>query len=124
METDTMKIEAMDGKQLRELIKSYDWDSEESYEAPARMIHNSECELALALDIFYRADGVRYFGLRARSKRGKESWMKFMDDLYEMILSGRIREGKMRYTVSLSKGKKFQLYKEDDVPEIFLEDVR
>lgn len=119
-----MEIETMDGRQLRELIRSYDWDQEESYEAPAGMIHNPGCELALALDIFYRADGIRYFSLRSRRKRGEENWMKFMDELYDLILSGKIKAGKMRYTVPLAKGKKFQLFKEDDVPEIFLDDVR
>lgn len=118
-----LEIEAMDGKELRELIKSYDWDLEESYEAPGRILLSPAFELALALDIFYRAGAVRYFGLRSRGKRGEEKWMGFMDGLYGRILSGDIREGNLRYTVPLPKGKKFQLFKEDDVPEIFLEDV-
>lgn len=43
---------------LKIQLKEYNWD--DGFEFPRKLLNSPECDLAMALDIFYLADGYGY----------------------------------------------------------------
>lgn len=43
---------------LRQLLNEYNWD--DGFDLAKEMLENPDCDLALALEIFYLADGYSY----------------------------------------------------------------
>ena len=43
---------------LKKTLKEYNWD--DGFEIPEKILRSENCDLALALEIFYLADGFAY----------------------------------------------------------------
>ena len=112
------KIEMMNMSynDLKKILNEYNWD--DGFEIPKKILSNQDCDLALALEIFYLADGFAYLeGFVKESKL--EEWEQFIDTLYKDILSGKYSKTSSHYEIPLTKVQKYK-FRKKSVPEIFL----
>ncbi len=101
---------------LKKILNEYNWD--DGFEIPKKILSNQDCDLALALEIFYLADGFAYLeGFVKESKL--EEWEQFIDTLYKDILSGKYSKTSSHYEIPLTKVQKYK-FRKKSVPEIFL----
>ena len=84
---------------------NYNWDN--GFDIPQRVLDNEKCDLSIALLIFYRADGLSYL-VDKSDNVNLPQWSSFIKRLYDSILMGKYQRGKIEFKVSLSK---VQLYK-------------
>lgn len=104
---------------LEELLHQYNWD--DGFEIPKAILDNPHCDLALALKVFYLADGFAYLdGLAEKS--GLSEWKQFIDSLYNHIVGHKYKVSGRPYEIPLSKVQKYKCRKKQ-VPEIFLTDL-
>lgn len=109
----------MSYSELEKLLDEYNWD--DGFEIPKKILDSSCCDLALALKIFYLADGFAYLGGTAEESRLSE-WKQFIYSLYNSILGDKYKEMGRRYVIPLTKVQKYKLRK-NKIPEIFLTDL-
>lgn len=97
----------------------YNWD--DGFEVPRTILADPDCDLALALEIFYLAGGYEY--LEKSAKRTKlQKWNPFITVLYEDILDNRFPKTDASFEIPLSKVQKYKLRKKG-AAEIFLTDL-
>ena len=101
------------------ILNEYNWD--DGFETPKKILDNPHCDLALALKIFYLADGFAYLDGFAEKTELKE-WKQFMHSLYNDILSDKYRESGRRYEIPLTKVQKYK-FRKKQIPEILLKDL-
>ena len=104
---------------LENMLSEYNWD--DGFEIPKEILANPYCDLALALSIFYHADGFAYLDGFAE-KAGLKEWNQFICSLYNDILGNKYRESDRRYTIPLTKVQKYK-FRKKHIPEIFLTDL-
>ncbi len=104
---------------LKKMLEEYNWDN--GFEIPLTILNDKNCDLALALEIFYLADGAAYLDGFAK-EAGLKEWREFIDTLYKDILKGRYPETGSHYEIPLTKVQKYKFGKKS-VPEIFLSDL-
>lgn len=109
----------MSYKNLKKMMDNYNWD--DGFEIPKKILSSPDCDLALALEIFYLADGFAYLDNFEMETSLKE-WNQFIVSLYNDILCGRYIKDSNPYEIPLSKVEKYKL-KKKQVPEIFLTDL-
>lgn len=110
------KLELSEDKQAKE---EYNWD--DGFEVPRTILADPDCDLALALEIFYLAGGYEY--LEKSAKRTKlQKWNPFITVLYEDILDNRFPKTDASFEIPLSKVQKYKLRKKG-AAEIFLTDL-
>ena len=67
---------------LKKILNEYNWD--DGFEIPKKILSNQDCDLALALEIFYLADGFAYLeGFVKESKL--EEWEQFIRNSRKLI---------------------------------------
>ena len=71
-------------KEMKRLLADYNWD--DGFELPKRIVSDPNCDLALALEVFYLGDGFGYFQTYAHNTGGTKEWFCFMNALYEDCL--------------------------------------
>ena len=107
--------------QLKDILDNYDWD--DGLAVPAGLLADSNCDLALALEIFYLAEGERYlFKPEEVEASWDEEWKDFLIALYNDILNGKFLKTETRFKIPLSKVAIYKLRK-INIPEIFLNDL-
>ncbi len=89
------------------------------FEIPALILKEPACDLSLAIEIFYLCNGYGYF---LNSNSGSEEWRKFISELYGRILSGEFSREDYHYEIPLTETQREQM-RENNVPEIFLQDL-
>ncbi len=104
---------------LEEILNEYNWD--DGFEIPKGILDNSHCDLALALKIFYLADGFAYLD-GFEEKNGLKEWRQFICSLYNDILSNKYKESGTCYEIPLTKVQKYK-FRKKQIPEIFLKDL-
>jgi hypothetical protein len=104
---------------LEELLNEYNWD--DGFETPKEILINPYCDLALALKIFYLADGFAYLE-GAAEKSGLSEWKQFINSLYNNILDNKYKESGRQYEIPLTKVQKHK-FRKKQIPEIFLTDL-
>lgn len=104
---------------LVDMLKTYNWD--DGFQVPREILADSNCDLALALEIFYLADGYLYLQ-QADHTTNLKNWEPFLAALYQDILKNRYPKTNTSFSVPLNKVQKYQLRKKL-VPEIFLTDL-
>lgn len=104
---------------LQKALQEYNWD--DGFEIPEEILRNANCDLALALEVFYLADGFAYLDGHAEGT-GLEEWKQFIDKLYRDILSGKYVKTSNQYEIPLTKVQKYK-FRKKSVPEIFLSDL-
>ncbi|MNV74010.1 hypothetical protein D3C71_1671930 [compost metagenome] len=109
-------------------LDRYNWD--DGFEFPQSLLSDSGCDLALALKIFYLADGYGYLQrFIGEEPSGSPEWLAFMDALYARLVENQFPAAESRYPgrkhpyqIPLSKVQRFRLRKAN-VPDVFIEDV-
>lgn len=104
---------------LEKFLNTYNWD--DGFAIPEKILGSPHCDLALALKIFYLADGFAYLDGFAGKTESKE-WNKFISSLYNDILSNKYRKNGRPYQIPLTKVQKYK-FRKKQVPEIFLTDL-
>ena len=100
---------------------NYNWDN--GFEIPQKVLDNEKCDLSTALLIFHRADGLLYLEDKS-DKAGLPQWTSFIKRLYEAILTGKYKKGEIEFKVPLSKVQLFKLKKIITAEEnIFIENI-
>ena len=97
-----------DEEELYVYAYNYNWG--DGFEIPRIIMDNEASSLAVALLLFYRAGGYTYLSEKPTSSDLKE-WYSFVCELYDRILSGKYRVGKVAFTTDLTKVQMFKLRK-------------
>ena len=101
-------------------LDEYNWD--DGLDFPRKVVSDSNCDLALALEVFDLADGYSFLQEYPDIPDGNPEWIDFVKKLMQDILAGKYPKTSKHYEVDLSKVQKYKLSKLG-VPEVFLQDV-
>lgn len=85
---------------------NYNWD--DGFEIPEKIIDKECCDLSTALMIFYKVDGFRYLQEKSSMVSGQGNWTKFIGKLYSKIVNNTYRTGAIKFEPPLNK---IQIYK-------------
>ena len=77
-------------EELKQQLFDYNWD--DGFSFPQNLLNNDECDLALALDIFYLADGYGYIQNYPNVDYGTEDWLNFIETLMKDIIEDRYKK--------------------------------
>lgn len=104
-------LEELDKIEVAEILhiymNNYNWD--DGFEIPKKVLSKACCELSTALLVFYLADGERYLEDKDEIQNNNlTEWSIFLQDLYNQIMSGKFKKGEIFFEPPLSK---VQLYK-------------
>ena len=101
---------------LKNILAEYNWD--DGFDVPMKLLNDPNCDLALALEIFYLADGYAYLDNPVTNPK-LEKWSIFISDLYNDILNGKYVATEVSFKIPLSKVEKYK-FRKKNVPEVFL----
>lgn len=104
---------------LRALIRDYNWD--DGFFLPQAILNDPACDLALALEIFYLADGYALLNGNAEDC-ALTDWTAFICPLFENITKGRYLETGAAFAVPLNRTARYR-FRKQGVPEVFLTDL-
>ena len=105
--------------ELRKLLSEYNWD--DGFDLPNELLANPDCDLALALEIFFLADGYAYLTDRSCNASLQE-WRLFIEKLYADISDGKYIQTESAFVNPLTRVQKHKL-KNQQIPDIFLTDL-
>ena len=97
--------EIVDSEILHLYAYNYNWDN--GFKIPRKIIHKDCCQLSTALMMFYAADGIRYLQDKSEVNNLKE-WSIFIKELYNKIINNEFLEGTIKFTPPLSKVQIFK----------------
>jgi hypothetical protein len=100
--------EIVDSEILHLYAYNYNWDN--GFKIPRKIIHKDCCQLSTALMMFYAADGIRYLQDKSEVNNLKE-WSIFIKELYNKIINNEFLEGTIKFTPPLSKVQIFKIKK-------------
>ena len=110
----------MEYGEMKELVRTYNWD--DGFDIPEKIISDANCDLALALEVFYLGDGFGYFQTFSHNIGGIKDWFCFISKLYEGIAQSKYKKTNNHFAIPLSKVQRYQLMK-NNIPEVFLTDI-
>lgn len=106
-------------EEMKKTLAEYNWD--DGFETPKQLLDDSNCDLALALEIFYLADGYAYLDNPVANPK-LEKWSVFIAKLYNDILNEKYIATESTFKIPLSKVDKYK-FRRKQVPEVFLADI-
>lgn len=109
----------MQYSELRNILNEYTWD--DNFVVAHELLSDNACDLAMALEIFYLADGYAYLK-EPDAAINVEMWGIFIKNLYEDIISAKYLKTESHFKVPLTKVQKYQLIKKQ-IPEVILTDL-
>lgn len=107
-------------EEMKNRLEAYNWD--DGFAFPQTLLDDEQCDLAMALEIFYLGDGYTYFLTFIHNIGGTKEWFRFIDRLYHAIKNGEYAASGRHYRIPLSKVQRYQMAKRN-IPQVFLEDV-
>ena len=110
----------MQYEEMQQKLHQYNWD--DGFDLPWKIISDKNCDLAIALEVFYLADGFGYFQTFIHNVGGTKEWFCFMATLYEKIVNGTYPKTNHTYQIPLSKVQRMRMAKYH-IPSIFLNDI-
>ncbi len=90
---------------LIQFFYDYNWD--DGFKIPTKILDEKECTLQVALLIFEFADGFSYLETKGEDLELPE-WSQFISGLYKRILNGEFKKGECVYNPDLTR---VQIYK-------------
>lgn len=100
---------------------NYNWDN--GFDIPQAVLDNKNCDLGIALLIFYRADGFGYLTDKSDNTHLSQ-WLFFIKKLYNSILAGKYQKGKIGFKAPLSKVQLYNLKKViTEEEQIFIKEI-
>ncbi len=106
-------------QELMQFLDEYNWD--DGMEITYYMSMHQNCDLAVALNLFYLSDGTGILDEDFENCFNKE-WIFFVKHLYNRILNGDYKKGTIPFEVPLTKVQRYHL-KKNNFPEIFITDI-
>ena len=106
--------------ELQKIVRNYNWD--DGFELPQKVLSDERCDLALALEIFYLGDGYRYFQMYENNIAGTQERLEFISKLYDEIVNGKYEKMETHFEIPLSKVQRYQLRK-NNISEVLLTDL-
>lgn len=98
-------------------VEHYNWNN--GFEVPKQFLEDPECDLAMAMKLFYLADGYSFLqGLKSED----DDWLSFMQMMKTKIESGKYLIGEHHYRIPLTRVQRYKL-KKTGVSTVFLEDI-
>ncbi|MCM1133313.1 MAG: DUF4274 domain-containing protein [Ruminococcus flavefaciens] len=104
---------------MKKLLDEYNWD--DGLELPKQIVSDSNCDLAMALEVFWLGDGSSYI-FDDNSDCFDKEWYEFIKKLYNDINNGKYAVTENHFEISLTRTEKYYLQKKG-VPEIFYKDL-
>ena len=105
--------------ELQEKLRTYNWD--DGFAVPQEILDDPNCDLALALEIFYLADGFACLSGRTETS-GLTQWKEWIVSLYDGIRNGRYPQTDVPFEIPLTRTAKYQ-FRKKQIPEVFLRDL-
>ena len=106
-------------RELQEKLRGYDWD--DGFDTPREILDDPNCDLALALEIFYLGDG--YACLTGRvNESGLTEWKEFILSLYERIVHGNYSNTGVHFQIPLNRVARYK-FRKQNIPSVFLDDL-
>ncbi len=93
---------------LIQFLYDYNWD--DGFKIPTKILDEKECTLQVALLIFEFADGFSYLETKEEDLELPE-WSQFISGLYKRILNGEFKKGKCVYNPDLTRVQIYKLKK-------------
>lgn len=107
-------------EEMDKLIEGYNWD--DGFSLPQKILENQNCDLALALKIFYLGDGYAYLQIMGHVDPS-DDWLQFIGRLYSEIVENKYQCDPLHhYIIPLTKVQKYKFAKQG-IPSILLMDV-
>lgn len=107
-------------EEIDQLIEGYNWD--DGFSLPQRILENQNCDLALALKIFYLGDGYDYLQIMGHVDPS-DDWLQFISRLYSEIIENKYKCIPLHhYSIPLTKVQKYKLEKQG-IPSILWMDI-
>lgn len=104
-------------EEMKLKLDNYNWD--DGFSFPKEIIASSNCDLALALEVFYLADGYSYLMDIEQAESSNKDWYSFTTKLYNDILGGVYEKTNNKFEIPLSKVQCYKL-KNKMIDEVFL----
>ena len=96
------KLDGIDDPEVLHIFAyNYNWDN--GFAIPKKILEKKMCELATALMIFYAADGIRYLENRKNDSKDLKEWNVFMNELYKKIIHKKFIKGKIKFVPPLNR---------------------
>lgn len=106
-------LDVLDNMETSEMLYvyayNYNWD--DGFEIPEKIINQKYCDLSTALMIFYRSDGLRYLQEKDSKMEGFENWIKFVENLYLKIIHNTYQRSNIKFEPPLNKVQMYRLNK-------------
>ena len=107
-------------EEMDKSIEEYNWD--DGYSLPQKILEDQNCDLALALKIFYLGDGYGYLQTKGHVD-SSDTWPQFICRLYSEIIDNKYqRVSGHHYAIPITKVQKYKLAKQG-VPGILWMDI-
>lgn len=108
-------------KSLSDFIDNYNWD--DGFEVPYFIMNHSNCDLGIALKMFYMNDGLDILDDSFNDYFDKK-YVCFVELLYNKIKNEEFKVGVNSYVVPLSMEDKEELINDERITKLFLTDVK
>lgn len=107
-------------EELNDFLDIYNWD--DGFEIPYYILEHQNCELGIALKLFYLSDGLGILDDDFENDFNKK-WVFFVKLLYKNILEGKYQVKSIKYQIPLDEEDKKELEKFPEITRVFLDDV-
>lgn len=102
-------------EELEYCLDIYNWD--DGFAIPAAIAQHPACDQALALQLFWLAEGLSWYTRESEPEPWHQEWDAFCRMITEGILSGRYPLGDLSFDPGLTRVEQYQLRK-TDIPEV------
>lgn len=107
--------------ELDEFIQIYNWD--DGLEVPFFIMQHKNCELGIALKMFYLSEGLGFFE-EDFYDYFNEDWVAFVEILYNKIINGEFKKGGIiKFKVPLDETTKKNLKDMRNIPNVLVTDI-
>lgn len=104
---------------LRRLCLDYNWN--DGFAFPQAIADHPNCDLAVALELFWVADAISVYLGQASEKARNAEWRSFCGLLTQRLLGGHYVQGSTLYQSPLTKTQLYK-YRKIGVPGLLLGD--
>lgn len=107
-------IASFGAEELAYYLDLYNWD--DGFAVPTAIANHPGCDQALALRLFWLADGLAWYTSKGSPGRYQQEWGAFCHLISDGILSGRFPQGDLSFDPGLSRVEMYRLAK-SEIPE-------
>lgn len=106
-------------------IYAYNFNWDDGFEIPEKIIRKECCDLSTALMIFYKADGLSYLQEKDNLNGDLPKWTAFIEELYFAIKQQKFPKSSIKFEPPLNKVQLYRLKKllGDEKEKVFVERI-